>query len=375
MRICYLANTAIPSTTASAIQIVKMCESFSKLKHKVLLITSNASDDKVFDFYDVTSKFQIKKIKRYNKFPLGLKYYSFSFSSIIESLNFKPDLYITRNFFTSFLLTILGKKNILELHHGIEIESRIVRFIVKNSNFLNYKNLLRLVAITNNVKNYYQKKFNINAKKIIVSPSGTSIENKLFNNTLKNKKELNIGYFGSLYKSRGVDLILKLSKLDRENKYFIFGNLKNYKNIKNKYFNHNLYLNDYLPYKEVPKNILKMDVLLMPYQEKIVAAGNVGNIIDFTSPLKLFDYMACGKIIISSKIKVLQEILKEKKNVIFIKNFNNPFSWKKEIQKIKFLNDKRFIVSQNNFKMSKKYKLKERAKKILENLNYDFNKN
>ena len=79
MRICYLANTAIPSTTASAIQIVKMCESFSKLKHKVLLITSNASDDKVFDFYDVTSKFQIKKIKRYNKFPLGLKYYSFSF--------------------------------------------------------------------------------------------------------------------------------------------------------------------------------------------------------------------------------------------------------------------------------------------------------
>ena len=39
MKICYLANTAIPSTNASAIQIVKTCESFSKLKHKVLLIT------------------------------------------------------------------------------------------------------------------------------------------------------------------------------------------------------------------------------------------------------------------------------------------------------------------------------------------------
>ena len=370
MKICYLANTAVPSTTASAIQIIKMCESFSKLKHKVLLITSNASEKKVFDFYGVKSKFKIKKLKRYNKFPLGFKYYLFSLSSIIESLNFKPDIYITRNFFTSFLLTIFGKKNILELHHGIEIESRIVKFIIKNSNFLNYKCLLKLVAITKNVKDYYQKKLSVNANKIIVVPSGTSIENKFFNNFLRNKKKLNIGYFGSLYKSRGVDLILKLSKIDRENEYFIFGNLKNYKNIKNKYFNNNLHINDYLPYKLVPKNILKMDILLMPYQEKIVAAGNVGNIIEFTSPLKLFDYMACGKIIISSKVQVLEEILKEKKNVIFIKNFNNKYAWKKEIQKIKFLNNKRLIISQNNLKMSKNYNLKKRAQIILDSLNF-----
>ena len=375
MRICYLANTAIPSTTASAIQIIKMCESFSKLNNEVLLVTTNTSNKKVFDYYGVKSRFQITKLKKYNKFPLGLKYYLFSLSSIIESLNFKPDIYITRNFFTSFLLTILGKKNILELHHGIEEESRIVRFIVKNLNFFNYKSLLKLVAITDGVKQYYQKKFNIKSKKIIVAPSGTSIENKFFNNTLKNKKKLSIGYFGSLYKSRGVDLILKLSKIDRENRYYIYGNLRNYKNIKNKFYGQNLFLNDYLPYKMVSKNISKMDVLLMPYQEKIVAAGNFGNIIDFTSPLKLFDYLACGKIIISSQVKVLEEILKEKKNVIFIKNFNNPYSWKKEISKIKYLHDKRLIISRNNFKMSKNYKLKERAKKILDSLNYDFNKN
>ena len=106
----------------------------------------------------------------------------------------------------------------------------------------------------------------------------------------------------------------------------------------------------------------------MPYQEKIAAAGDVGNIIDFTSPLKLFDYMACGKIIISSNIKVLGEIVKEKKNIIFVRNFNNIFSWKTEIEKIKFLKTKRFIVSMNNSKLSKKYKTIKRAKKFLENL-------
>ena len=369
MRICYLANSAIPSSNASSIQIVKMCENFSKLNHEVLLITTNVSDKKVFDFYNVSKRFQIKKLKKYKTFPLGFRYYLFSIKSIIKSLKFKPDIYVTRNFFTSFLLTILRKKNILELHHGIEIESRIVRFILKNSNFLNFKHVVKLVAITHNVKNYYKKKFNIKERKMIVSPSGTSINKTLFNNLLKNNKRLNIGYFGSLYKSRGVDIILKLSKIDKENDYFIFGNLKQYENIKNKNYNHNLYLKNYLPYKDIPKNISKMDILLMPYQEKIAAAGNVGNIIDFTSPLKLFDYMACGKIIISSNVKVLREILKEKKNAIFIRNFNNVFSWKNEIKKIKILQSKRFIISQNNLKLSKNYITGKRAKKFLENLN------
>ena len=368
MRICYLANSAIPSSNASSIQIVKMCESFSKLNHKVLLITTNVSDKKVFDFYNINSKFQIKKLKKFKTFPLGFKYYLFSLKSIIESLKFKPDIYITRNFFTSFLLTILRKKNILELHHGIEIESRVVRFILKNLNFLNFKHVVKLVAITNNVKNYYKNQFNIIENKMIVSPSGTSISKFSINNSLRKNKRLNIGYFGSLYKSRGVDIILKLSKIDKGNDYFIFGNLKQYKNIKTKNYNQNLYLRDYLPYKNIPENISKMDILLMPYQEKIAAAGDVGNIIDFTSPLKLFDYMACGKIIISSNVKVLREILIEKKNAIFVRNFNNVFSWKAEIEKIGYLDAKRVIISQNNLKLSKNYKIGRRAKKFLENL-------
>ena len=368
MKICYLANSAIPSSNASSIQIVKMCENFSKLNHEVLLITTNVSDKKIFDFYNVRSKFKIKKLKKFKTFPWGFKYYLFSIISIIESLKFKPDIYVTRNFFTSFLLTILRKKNILELHHGIEIESRIVRSILKISNFLNFKYVVKLVAITHNVKNYYKKKFNIEEKKILVSPSGTSINKLLINNSQINYKRLNIGYFGSLYKSRGLDIILKLSKIDKQNNYFIFGNLKQYKNIKVKNHNHNLYLKNYLPYKVIPENISKMDILLMPYQEKIAAAGDVGNIIDFTSPLKLFDYMACAKIIISSNVKVLKEIVKEKKNILFVRNFNNVFSWKIEIDKIKFLHTKRLIISQNNFKLSKNFRTEKRAKIFLENL-------
>ena len=102
MRICYLANTAIPSSNASAIQIVKTCESFSKLKHEVLLITTNVSEREIFNFYDVKEKFKVIKLEKFRNFPLGIKYYLFSILSILKSSSFKADLYITRNFFTPF---------------------------------------------------------------------------------------------------------------------------------------------------------------------------------------------------------------------------------------------------------------------------------
>ena len=55
MRITYLSNTAIPSDVASSIQIVKMCEAFTKNGSSVNLITTNASkiESNIFHFYDV----------------------------------------------------------------------------------------------------------------------------------------------------------------------------------------------------------------------------------------------------------------------------------------------------------------------------------
>ena len=72
-----------------------------------------------------------------------------------------------------------------------------------------------------------------------------------------------------------------------------------------------------------------MDVLLMPYTKEATFSGNYGNIINFMSPMKMFDYLASGKLIISSDIPVLREILKHQYNAILIKNHENIFEWKK----------------------------------------------
>ena len=363
MKICYLANTAIPSTNASAIQIVKTCESFSKLKHKVLLITTSVSKKNIFSFYDVKSKFEYLRLRGFKNFPLGIKFYIFSIISIINSISFKPDIYITRNFFTCFLLVLFKKKIVFEVHHDIDIESRIVRFLVKNIKFLNSKSIIKIIAISNYAKMTYINKYLVNKKKFIVLPSGSSINQSFIYPTLK--KNYNIGYLGSLYKSRGFDLMLKLAKIDRKNNYHLYGNLENIKNLNSKRNIKNLFINNYIPYAKIPKVLSEMDFLLMPYTHSITAAGDVGDISKFTSPLKLFDYLSVGKVILCSDFKVLREILKDKKNVIFIKNFTNAYSWKMEIEKLINQKIKIIIMSKNNFSYSKKFNHIKRAKQII----------
>jgi len=366
MKICYLSNSAIPSTVASSIQIVKMCEAFSELKNEVLLITTNVKKKEVstIQYYNIKNKFNIKRLKGFTNFPLGINYYLFSIFSIIESLKFKPDIYITRNFFTCFLLILCRKKTIIELHHGLNTESRIVQFLVKYFRFLNSKYLKKAVAITDGIKYEFLKKKYINKKKILVLPSGSSL--KYIRNFSKFKNYFKIGYFGSLYKSRGLELIKKLAKIDKKNEYYLYGDLTNinyfkYKNLKN------LHFKNHIPYKDIPEKLSKMDILMLPYVSAITVAGDVGDITKYTSPLKLFDYLSAGKIIICSDYKVLKEVI-NKNNAIFVKNFKNINSWKSEINRLSNQPQKQFIMSKNNYNLSKRFTLKERAKKILKEI-------
>ena len=111
-----------------------------------------------------------------------------------------------------------------------------------------------------------------------------------------------------------------------------------------------------------------MDILLMPYTRKATFSGNHGNIVNFMSPMKMFDYLASGKIIISSDIKVLREILVDKYNSILIKDFLNIQKWKNQIDKIDFKKDKYLKLRQNAIKTSLNFTWKKRAYKMLEKI-------
>ncbi len=367
MRIVYLFNSAIPSYNASSLQVVNMCNEISSNIGKLTLITPNTGFNKsLSEHYGIKKNFNIIKIKRFNKFPIGLNYYLYSIYSVFYGIKLRPNIFITRNFFTLFLLLLLRKKVIFEIHSSLSIEGRLNNFIINYFKILNSKNIVNLVFITKSVKNFFFEKYKIKPKKTSILSSASNI--KTFLPKFKKKLFLNIGYFGLVNKSRGIDFLCQLSKIDITNRYYVYGGTKDLTSFyKRKFSNRNIFFHEYVPYKDVKNLICQMDLLILPYEKKVTVAGNVGNIASFTSPMKLFDYLSSSKPIIASSLSVLKEILVDKKNCMFVDNLN-IFKWRLIIKKILSNSNQREIISRNNFFLAKNYTYRNRVKKMFNDL-------
>ena len=365
-KIYYITYSSLPSLLPSSLQIIKVCESFSKNNYKITLIKPGTGNKKISikKYYGLKHDVAIKEFSSIDSFPQGLRFYLYSFYCLFFLLNKKNSITITRNYFVCYLLLLFKKKVIFEIHHDIKVEGRITKFILKYINFLNKNNLVNIVAISNSVKDLFINKFNVKPEKIKVLPSGSSIRVKQLPKLCYSKR-LKIGYFGSISYSKGINTLIKLSKIDSGNDYYIYGGNKEeiYK-FKKKNTNKNLFLNENIPYAGLPKVMLKMDILTIPYTKIIKSGGGVDEISKYTSPLKLFDYLACGKIIISSDLKVFREVINSR-NAYFVKNYENIFEWKKNIKMAKNNKKKNLIMSINNFRLSKKYDHFKRVKRYI----------
>ena len=107
----------------------------------------------------------------------------------------------------------------------------------------------------------------------------------------------------------------------------------------------------------------------MPYQNIINARSSNLEISKYISPLKMFDYLAAGNIIIASRLGAYSHILKNNINSYLVsnKNLNN---WKIIIKRV--LNKSHNFTSMkiNAINTAKKYSWDCRAKKY-----YNFVKN
>ena len=83
----------------------------------------------------------------------------------------------------------------------------------------------------------------------------------------------------------------------------------------------------------MPNLLFNLDILLMPYQKIVQINSKSLNTASYCSPLKMFDYLASGKIIISSNLPGITEILKDKINSLIVES-NNVNQWDDAIKTI-----------------------------------------
>jgi glycosyltransferase involved in cell wall biosynthesis len=70
----------------------------------------------------------------------------------------------------------------------------------------------------------------------------------------------------------------------------------------------NVNLVGFIDNAQLPHYQAACDILLMPY-EKVIAGSSGGNSASYASPMKMFEYMACQRAIISSDLPVIREVL------------------------------------------------------------------
>jgi glycosyltransferase involved in cell wall biosynthesis len=93
----------------------------------------------------------------------------------------------------------------------------------------------------------------------------------------------------------------------------------------------NVTLTGFVPNSRLPLYQAAGEVLLMPY-DRSIAGSSGGNSADICSPMKMFDYLACGRVILSSDLPVIHEVLTTD-NAIFCQP-ENVENWVETLQDV-----------------------------------------
>jgi len=378
MKIIYIANIRMPTEKAHGIQIMKMCEAFanSKLNKSIkleLVVPQrfNYIKDNPFEYYGVEKNFKIKKLPCLDLIPLD-KYIG-HLGSWIESMTFnffvfpyilfkKTDIIYTRDKFSLFL--ILFKKNLVFEAHTFPKNYFMYSLF--------FKKLKKIIVITQKLKDFFIEK-GISADKILVASDGVDLEKFNIKNTQEEcRKRLSLPldkkivlYTGHLYEWKGAQTLAKASQFlpkDMEI-YFIGGTDKDVRRFKTQNSKLKIKIVGYKPHSEIPFWLKAADVLVLPNSAKKEISKY------WTSPLKMFEYMASKRPIIASDLPSIREILNE--NNAFLVEPDSPEKLAEGIKDA--LKNPKFSskILNQAFQDVQNYTWQKRAKNILEFLKYD----
>ena len=322
----YFISAYLPNKKAHSVQVLKMCDELS-LKYKVNLICGYSYNKKIRYDYDLKNSFKISSIKIFNLRILNMFY------KILNLKKFKKkndDILYTRDVHYAFFGLLFYKKIYLELHLSYLKRINISYFFLKK--IFKQKNI-KVIFISKELLNIYKNK--IGVPKYFIVAHDCSDNKYLKNPTKKKNKKLSVGYCGHLYTGRGIEIIFKLAKIEKNIDFNILGGFKVDKDelLKFNKIPKNVNFFEHTKHRHISNFLGKNDILIAPYQTKLGKFGEIDTA-KYMSPLKIFEYMSAKKAIICSDHKVLKEVLRNNFNALLC-NPNNLKEWCSALKRLK----------------------------------------
>lgn len=334
MRVSYFSIARLPSRTANSIHVMKMCQALAAQGHQVTIYVpaypnveyEDISVD-LFSYYGVNKTFEIV---RFPWLPIKGRSTIYSLMASLHARLTGTQLVYARDLKPSYMCAKMGLPVVYEAHSPIKKGETVFDKMILSKSFK------RLVVISAALQRIFEETYPQLSDKILVAHDAADIDEVKHASPVEVTDRLRIGYVGHLYRGRGVDLILDLAKRCPWADFEVVGgmddDLRYWKSRAEEI--KNIHFHGHLPYNQAGEIRQGCQILLAPYAKKLEVFGGGGDTSAWMSPLKIFEYMAAGKAIVSSDLPVLREVLENEKTALFCE-VENTDEWQHALERLR----------------------------------------
>lgn len=324
MRLACIATSKVPSRTANSIQVMKVCHSMAALGHTVQLWLAGENPHVEWPdlarHYGLRARFEVRWIR-----SIGLlRHYDFCLRAARAGHAWGADLIYAWPYPAAAVAAQLGWPAILEVHDRPRgaLGPRWVGLFLKG------RGARRVLITTEALRRWLRSAYRLPLAEPFarLAPNGVDIDRyedlpspAEARASLQLDDRFTAVYTGHLYVGRGINLILELAKTNPSFQFVLAGGepsaVETWQARSQAEGLANVRFLGFVPNEDLPLVQAAGEVLLLPHARKVADSGG-GDIAEWASPMKAFEYLACGRAILSSDLPVLREVLNERNSLL-----------------------------------------------------------
>jgi len=385
VKIVAISSSQVPSDSANSIQVMKVCQAFAQLGHEpTLLVPANSpsaighpplvvsevepsaiSHQPLEAHYGLATSFPIEWLPRSRRL--------FPWIAVRRARALSADLLYAWPVQSATLGLLAGMPVMLEMHDFPAGSFGPLWYRL----FLRLPGKKRLLPITHALRRELECRYRpaLPDGQVVIAPDGVDLERyehlpdpEPARRQLGLPPGLTAVCTGHLYAGRGADLFLSLAaSFPKINFLWVGGRPQDVDNWRSRAAAarlQNVTYTGFLPNERIPLYQAAADILLMPY-ERTVSTSSGGNTAGICSPMKMFEYMAAGRAILTSDLPVLREVLNED-NAVFCAP-GDAGAWEKSLSLLSADSKRRQALGQRARADVERYSWLARARRSLEN--------
>jgi glycosyltransferase involved in cell wall biosynthesis len=370
MKIFYLARIDTATEDASTRHVFEFCRQFARMGHEVVLFVPNLGEKRKLPGVRLIHVPVICKKSAVTFFSF---YLSLFFILSFHCLKFRPDVVYTRiqtmEWMATLLKCVFPFKYVVEVNGLAPVEMKInsvsgawITFVTLMERII-YKLSDQVVVPSVLIRDYLCRNYGVREDSVLVVSNGANPEFSRPMDKTECRRQLGLPlegnflvFVGSLKQWHGIDrlvpLMPSLVKEIPDLHLLIVGDGEKREGLKQwvneKQMSQNVILAGRVPFEKVPIYINAGDICLAPYFEEGLNETGI-------SPLKIFEYMACGRPIITNPVGGLDALFREHEIGVMIHSMN-PQDWEvpirtllKDPEKMKVLGDNGYQAVQTHF--------------------------